>query len=511
MKTSLRVLLVFFLIGGYFTAFSCLGQNNDKKNFQETNPFRNNFYQSIPPGFHARLHVRQFDKYFHHDKSKHGFIYHMDTAVVYSNYINPQRHIYRYDTAGNRIIEKVEQLVNEKWQNVSKDSIVYDSVGNQLILISQAWDNNAWINSYRILNYFTVNHNIVDKVNENWQNDKWVPADSAHFIYDASGNKVAAYYAGWVDSTASWVSKTFQIFSYDTVGHLKLILYEKWYDTVWMDSQQVLYKYDSAYNLIQGLIQYYGDTSWIDYYRENYQYDSARERTSYIGQYWKDSLWVNDQHYMYYYNTFGQLYVSLGQNWADSVWVNFEKGQYTYDIFGGIETYLYQQWVGDSVWRNVSLSQYNYDSVGNAYEGNYFWWDTISGSWLQIRDGLLQMFYNYGSVYRFFTGYQVKITYNAPPLSTGVGKNREIFTQYRCWPNPARNHTTVSLTLNQPEMVNICLFNLTGKKVAVLYQGHLNKGNFRFPLVTTRFPSGLYFVSFISGQQARTIKLIIEN
>jgi hypothetical protein len=508
MKTPFRIWLMLFLAGNFLVS-SCPGQNFLSK-MNRNIPFSGQkLNHAFPPGFHARLHIQDFIK-FHHEKETRNFTYHMDTALVYSNYINPQRYIYSYDSAGNQIVQFIQRLVNEQWQNISKDSSVYDSVGNRILLISKLWNNGMWENASLSINRFTLNHRVVEKVNKTWQSDHWVPADSTHFTYDENGNEVAVLKTAWVDSTASWINKSFQIFSYDSTGNRTLSLYELWHDTVWLDNQMVKYTYDSASNLTQGLILNWGDTSWVNFYQENYKYDSARNRIAYTGQIWADSVWTNDQHYIYHYNTFGQLDEGVGQNWADSTWVNFEKGQYTYDIFGGIETYLYQQWKNDSVWGNVSLSQYKYDTVGNASIGNYFSWDTTDNTWSQNQDGVLQIFYNYGAAYNYFTGYQVKITYNAP-LSTGIDNKPETLTSYACWPNPAVNQTLISFTLNQPETVQINLFNLTGKKAAVLYRGHLDKGEHHFRLVTNKFPAGLYFVSFLSGRQTKTIKLVIRN
>ena len=512
MKTFVRIWGVLF-VALFFSVPFCFGQNYVNKPLQNGQADVKNPNLTFPPGFRAGLNVREFVHFLKNEKDKNAnrFSYRIDTAVVYSNYVNPHRHIYFYDSAGNKISSLTEFISNGNWEYLSKDSAVYDSVGNPLMLLSQSWDNGTWVNASRTRNRFTTNHNVVDKINETWQNGKWLPADSAHFIYDGNGNKVAAYHAGWVDSTSTWVSKTFQIFSYDSLGNLKLTLYEKWYDTVWMDVQQVLFEYDSASNLIQGLIQYRGDTSWVDYYRETYKYDSIKERTSYTGQFWKDSLWANDQYYSYFYNNFGQLETAIGRNWADSAWVNFEKGQYTYNIYGGYETYLHQQWTGDSAWRNVSLSQYNYDSVGNAYLANFFSWDTVSNSWQQNQDGLLQLFYNYGTASIFYTGYQVKVTYNKP-LSTGIRKQPEkLVARFGCMPNPAVNQTVVALGMKQKGAVTVSLYNLTGKREAVIFQGIMDKGPHRFTVNVAQFPSGLYFVSVSTGSQVKTIKLIVRK
>jgi hypothetical protein len=354
-----------------------------------------------------------------------------------------------------------------------------------------------------------VNHNIVTKVGKVWSNNTWIYTDSSHYTYDYNGNKVASFHANRDDSV--WVNKSFNLYSYDSVGNLQLSLNEQWHDSLWMDNQRVTYTYDSASNLIVGLIQNWGDTSWVNLYQESYTYDSLRNRLSYTGEIWNDSVWVNDQHYAYTYNTFSQLETGIGENWIDStsVWNNFEKGQYTYDNYGGIETYLYQQWKSDTVWGNVSLSQYNYDSVGNAYLGNYYTWDS-TGNLSQYSDGVLQIFYNYSSDVAYFTGYQAIIKYNAP-LPTGVGDVKDFVSQYRCAPNPAIDHSTIHLGLDARERVSINLYSLTGKKLATIFQGELNKGTYRFAVSTAQLPSGIYLVALLSGNHTKTIKLVVRK
>ena len=507
MKTPVKILMVFLAM--IFSVSSGFGQNFSQKfspGKQMTVKIDKNM---LPAGFMAGLQWQKFlRQYRNNDKSTRSFTYHIDTAVVYSNFINPQRYVYFYDSAGNKVVSLVERLINEKWQYLSKDSATYDSVGNRLMTLSMVWNNGSWVNSSLSVSYYTLNHNVVDKINKTWLNDRWVPSDSTHYTYDENGNTVASFSAGWIDSTATWESKSFHLYSYDSVNNLKLSLFELWADSVWMDNQMVQYVYDSASNLIHGLVQNRGDTNWVNFYQEKYTYNSTRNRLSYTGQKWNDSVWINDQHYDYTYNNLNQLASGVGQNWADSVWVNFEKGQYTYDTYGGIETYLYQQW-NDTVWENISLSQYNYDSSGNAYLGNYYSWDT-TGSMTQNSDGVLQIFYNYSSAIAYFTGYQVEIKYNTP-LSTGIGNLKDFVSQYTCAPNPAIDHTTIRLGLNTGESISLNLYSLTGKKVFTIYNGMLNQGSYRFEVPVSQLPSGIYLASLISGNHTKTIKIVVRK
>ncbi len=507
MKTSVKIAV---LVSVVFCSVSFVwGQNISQNNQTRKQLLQELNTMTLPAGFRAGLQWQKFIKIGDKEKSAKAFLYHIDTAVVYSNGANPQRYIYSYDSAGNKTTTFIELTANGNWNYVSMDTATYDSVGNRLTLLSKTWNNDSWVNASLSVLTYAVNHNVIAKVSKVWANSDWVPADSSHYTYDFNGNKVASFHAAWNDSV--WVSNNFNLYSYDSLGNLKLSLTELWHDSIWLDSQRINYTYDSASNLINGLIQNWGDTSWVNLYQENYTYDSVKNRLSYTGEIWNDSVWVNDQHYTYTYNEFNQLEAGIGENWVDStgVWDNFEKGQYTYDSYGGIETYLYQKWKSDTVWGNVSLSQYNYDSVGNAYVGNYYVADS-TGNWSQNSDGVLQIFYNYGSVITYYTGYQVDIKYNMP-LSTGIKENPDDFvSQYNCFPNPASDRMTIRLMLKKGEYVNLNLYGLTGKKISTIYEGRLNNGLHSFEVPISQLPSGIYLASLLTGKYAKTIKIVVR-
>jgi len=506
MRTPVNILMLFLTVN--LSASVSFGQNISQKSSPNKQiPVKIN-KNLLPPGFMAGLQLQATHSRTH-DKSTRDFTYQMDTALVYSSTINPQRYIYSYDSAGNKVLSYTELTTNGQWNYVSKDIASYDSVGNRLTSLSKIWKDGIWANASLSVSTYAVNHNVVTKVGKIWVNDKWIYTDSSYYTYDYNGNKVASFHAD--RNNSAWVNTSFNLYSYDSVGNLTLFLNEQWHDSLWVDNQRVTYAYDSASNLVNGLVQNWGNTVWINLYRESYTYDSARNRLSYTGETWNDSLWINSQHYAYTYYKFGQVETGIGENWNDSVWINFEKGQYTYDTYGGIESYLYQQWENDSIWENVSLSQYNYDSVGNAYEGNYYAWNPLDRNWLQNKDGLFQIYFNYGSEKSFYTGYQVDIKYNAP-LSTGINDGiKDIVSQYTLAPNPAMDYTTVSIGMKVREQVSISLYNITGKKISNLFQGILSKGVHRFYVPTAQLPSGLYFVSFLSARHAQTIKLIVKK
>jgi hypothetical protein len=462
----------------------------------------------LPPGFRAGLHPLVNQHVQKKEQILKGFTYHIDTAVIYSNYNNPKRYVYFYDTAGNQTITVQELWVNGNWENFSKDSAVYDSVGNRLALFAFKWNNGIWEKASFSHYTYTVNHKILTRVSKIWKNNKWEYADSTHFAYNFSGQKVSSYYATWNDT--AWLNNYFNLFVYDSVGNLTTSLFSQWNDSVWLEKQKVEYVYDSASNLIHGLILKEGDTSaWVNFYQEFYSYDKNGNKLSYTGQIWNDSVWVNDQRYQYDYNNLRQLATAVGENWNDSVWVYFEKGQYTYSDFGGIENFLHQIWK-DTLWYNNSLLSYQYDSVGNAYEGNYFIWDSASQNWSQRMDGLMEIYYNYASAVRYYTGYQVKLIYNRP-ITTGITKKHQNILHLEVFPNPAVHHATIRFGLDSRKWVNVSFYDLTGKKLFTLFRGMLDQGEHQVAIPVSSLSSGIYFTAVSTGDFVKTNKLIIRK
>ncbi len=516
MKPFLRILIVLSL-ALFISSSVCFGQvlGQQKRSAipfsgQNTSPLQKNLKKY---GFRLGLDWYQYAGHHHNDKAQNAFQYHIDTAVVRAGGEFPQRYIYAYDSAGNKVSVLSQTLRHDSWTNASLDTMTYDSAGNRLTDLVKVWNNDAWQNLSLTVSRYRENRRVQAEVNKVWKDDAWDYTDSSYYYYNANDNQVASFNAIWVDSLSSWVNRSFNIYAFDSLGYRQFSVFEQWYDSGWVNTQKVEFSYDSVYNLTEGLILNWGDTAWVNYYRENYLYDSLGSKIGYTGQDWDstDSLWKNDLHYDYRYNAYNQLEVAIGKVWNDSIWQNFEKGEYTYARYGGIETYLHQQWFdGDTSWQNSSLSLYNYDTAGNAYQGKYLTWDTAQQAWIQNLSGLMQIYYNYGTQSAFYTGYQVNVVYNKP-LSTGISQLQEPVLRFGCAPNPAQHTTKVLLDIKNAVFSRIEVYDITGRKMTTVFRGNLEKGNHSFQLNTDNYPAGLYFVSVRTGNTAKTIKLVVNN
>ena len=79
------------------------------------------------------------------------------------------------------------------------------------------------------------------------------------------------------------------------------------------------------------------------------------------------------------------------------------------------------------------------------------------------------------------------------------------------YPNPSNNAVTIGLTLEQARDVSIEVFDVTGRRVAVLYQGTLAAGaDHRFVFGGGDLPGGIYLIRATAGEASieRRVTLI---
>ena len=79
------------------------------------------------------------------------------------------------------------------------------------------------------------------------------------------------------------------------------------------------------------------------------------------------------------------------------------------------------------------------------------------------------------------------------------------------YPNPSNNAVTIGLTLEQARDVSVEVFDVTGRRVAVLYQGTLAAGaDHRFVFGGGDLPGGIYLIRATAGEASieRRVTLI---
>jgi hypothetical protein len=77
------------------------------------------------------------------------------------------------------------------------------------------------------------------------------------------------------------------------------------------------------------------------------------------------------------------------------------------------------------------------------------------------------------------------------------------------FPNPFNPSTTIRYQLNERGLVNMSVYDLTGKKVAELINSVKNAGSHEIKFDATDLPSGVYFYKITAGSSVQMKKMIL--
>lgn len=91
----------------------------------------------------------------------------------------------------------------------------------------------------------------------------------------------------------------------------------------------------------------------------------------------------------------------------------------------------------------------------------------------------------------------------------GIKENKESITNLSIYPNPASNLVNMAFTLNQPEKVNIKIFNAIGQELSSRNENFVT-GNNNVSINLNNYKPGLYFVKSTYKNKVITKKLVVE-
>jgi beta-glucanase (GH16 family) len=127
----------------------------------------------------------------------------------------------------------------------------------------------------------------------------------------------------------------------------------------------------------------------------------------------------------------------------------------------------------------------------------------VGGNWPGYPDNTTvfpqTMSVDYVRVYQLSTGVEEK---ESVPENNSLGQN---------YPNPFNPETSIKYSLSKPEYVQLKVFDLMGKVVAVLVDGHKEAGAHmvNFNSVDSALSNGIYFYRLMAGGNALTRKMLL--
>ena len=98
----------------------------------------------------------------------------------------------------------------------------------------------------------------------------------------------------------------------------------------------------------------------------------------------------------------------------------------------------------------------------------------------------------------------------SPQVKVGQGKTEEFIINQN-YPNPFNPSTQISVELLEDTDLEIIVYNLEGKTIAVLQKGSLSKGLHQFTFDGSDLPSGIYLYKVSSPHFSQTKKMILAK
>jgi len=77
------------------------------------------------------------------------------------------------------------------------------------------------------------------------------------------------------------------------------------------------------------------------------------------------------------------------------------------------------------------------------------------------------------------------------------------------YPNPFNPSTTISFSIPNSEFVSLKVYDVLGKEVTTLVNGHKTAGIYSVQFTTDNLSSGIYFYTFKAGNFSETKKMIL--
>ncbi|GBE30694.1 hypothetical protein BMS3Bbin04_01730 [bacterium BMS3Bbin04] len=85
----------------------------------------------------------------------------------------------------------------------------------------------------------------------------------------------------------------------------------------------------------------------------------------------------------------------------------------------------------------------------------------------------------------------------------------ETFTVSEAYPNPFNPSTSISLNLGVSSQLTVVVYDVQGREIATLANGHFQAGQHSFSWVAQGLASGVYFLRATAGSEVQTRKLIL--
>lgn len=428
-----------------------------------------------------------------------------------SQWLDSRKYTYTHEDIED---QTVYQYTYEEWDTSTGEktdgyrwTYTYNTDGNFTQYLGEEWDPDAsdWVYNYRDSFTHDTNGNVTVYISEYWDSDasNWINSHRSTSTYDDNDNQTQSIFQYWDSDASDWVNSSRSTYTYDTNGNQTLSLGEYWDSDAndWVNGYRSTYTYDTNGNRTQYLSEYWNSDAndWINSYRNTYTYDTDGNRTEQLNEDWDSDLsdWVNDYRYTYTYDANGFRTLYQRENWDTiaSDWVDYWRYTYTCDAYGNWLLEQYEEW-DTSTGEQTSGYRYTYtfDIAYSTPAYVYQEWDSVGEAWVNVERLIFVESSDLG-----VEGIA------ALPATPSLHQN---------YPNPFNPATTIRYDLPAAMDVTIIVYDLVGREVVRLVEGHLRAGYHQVvwqgrTAAGREMPSGIYLARLVAAGSSKTIKMVL--
>ncbi len=365
-----------------------------------------------------------------------------------------------------------------------------------------------------------------------WSEPRYLPTDNiGHFDKPAScvwGDLIfISYWSHRADSTGGDPIRFFSSYDYG----------ETWNDEVTMgygfSTQQDMILTQCGFSLLL-LKSGFVDSLHTGYHIVGFHSDNG-------GQSWSEMIWISPEHepmaqnpcvacneetgqFAVGYNDFryqeyafhGDIFVSIsddgGLTWPREVQASYDHTAWSPSIgFTGdtlIATWSdrkYNDEGGHEIFYNRS------DNIGESWQGEIRLTNAPYNSldpWISYDQGKIHNVWRDERVYGYNDIYYKRFT----PDTTSID-DEEIYLpaklEITAYPNPFNQSTVITFTLPEASEVHLDIYDILGRRVRSLVNGHRTAGENRVVFDAGELPSGVYFYRLTAGDVSQSRRMVI--
>lgn len=403
-----------------------------------------------------------------------------------------------YTYRGDTTISILHQwdMVNQKWEILSRVSEKFDKNGNSLYKLTEYWADSLgdWRNHFQSIHWrdqmgrdTLILHEPWDLQKNSWANGaririSWGPSSP---LYD---NKFLSYIWDQYDTTISqWQP------------------YQQWFNTFDVDGTpisfsrysfsslpnppsivKITWTYNAHKQPIQRLQQIfdYATMNWANNKVWTFSYKSSdlHDLDSVLVKWWQDDTtftgWVNLSRSFYTQLSMDSLRIDHASWQNGSYWHEGERTVYKDNLaLGTVHNVYFENWSGNQLAYSSRVA-YRYTPAGHLLSCITHNWDIDSMVWIMKR----------------------KNVYYYRPLNVSI--DEAISFSFALYPNPTDDFLTIELDLKTPQKVAIQLVDIQGqilkKRPPILF----HTGNHRLAIEVADLPEGVYLVLVQKGAES---------